>query len=339
MALPMPFAPPRSALVTGAAGFIGSTLVHQLHLLGCQVVALDSLERGHADALPRAIPLIQGDVRDADAVREAVRVFGRPPEVVLHLAALTQVGESLVQPRRYHDVNAGGTQVVADACLELGIPAMILASSAAVLAADQGDAQVLDEDARVGPTTPHAASTLAAEQTLDAAAQTGHLAAVALRLFQVAGASHACAERHDPETHLIPLAVRAALGQTPPLRLFGTDLPTPDGTCVRDYVHVADVVEALVQAAAFALQSRSRGESEWQLFHVGTGVGTSVRQVLALVERVLGRPVPTADDGPRLGDVPMLVSDPSKLRGLLGVRPVADVERMIRDTARALGML
>lgn len=326
-------------LITGAAGFVGTTLVRRLLRDGCQVVGLDSLVRGHADALPPGVPLIQGDVRDADAVREALRVFGRPPEACIHLAGLILVGESMVEPKRYHDVNAGGTQVVTEACLEAGVPALVLASSAAVLSSRQGDAQVLDEDACVGPESPYGASKFAAEQTIQAAAQTGQLAAVALRLFNVAGAAFDCKERHDPETHLIPLALRAAAGELPPLRVFGTSLPTPDGTCLRDYVHILDVLEAIVQAAGRAVAQHARGDAGWDVFHVGSGRGTSVLQVLAMVAQVLGRPVPTDADPPRLGDVPMLVSDPSKLRTVLGVRPNADLERMVRDAAQALSLL
>lgn len=335
----MPFAPPRSVLVTGAAGFIGSTLVRRLLADGCLVVGLDSLERGHAEALPTTVPLIRGDVRDAEAVREAMRVFGRPPEACIHLAGLILVGESMVQPQRYHAVNAGGTQVVTEACLELGVPTLVLASSAAVLSARQGDAQVLDEDARLGPASPYGASKLAAERTVHAATQTGHLSGVALRLFNVAGAAYDCKERHDPETHLIPLALLAAMGREPPLRVFGTHLPTEDGTCLRDYVHIVDTLEVIVRATARAIRQHAQGEAGWDVFHVGTGRATSVLRVLATVAKVLGREVPTAANPPRLGDVPVLVSDPSKVRGVLGVRPDADLERMVRDAARALDLL
>ncbi|MFZ4578332.1 MAG: NAD-dependent epimerase/dehydratase family protein [Myxococcota bacterium] len=328
----------RSALVTGAAGYVGATLVHHLLQAGTQVVGLDSLERGHADALPSWVPLVQGDVREPDTVREAILRFGRPPEACIHLAARSLVGESMIEPGRYHAVNAGGTQVVAEACLEMGVPVLTLASSAAVLGAHQAGVTHLDEDAFVHPASPHGASKLAAERTLQALAQTGRMSTVSLRLFNVAGVGYGCPERHDPETHLIPLAILAAAGRVPPLRLFGTDLPTRDGTCIRDYVHVLDVVEAMLRATARAVQLQASGESAYDLFHVGSGVGHTVREVLAVCEDVLGVPVPVDENPPRLGDVAEIVSKSDRLRQVLGIEPLADLRRMVAECALSLGV-
>ncbi|MSP92052.1 MAG: UDP-glucose 4-epimerase [Myxococcales bacterium] len=325
----------RSALVTGGAGFIGASIVRRLQASGCAVAVLDSLERGHADAVPAGVPLVRGDVRDADAVREAVRVLGRPPDACLHLAGLILVGESVEHPAHYHDVNARGTQVVADACLDLGVPAFCLFSSAAVLAPAAGTDARLAEDAPVRPESPYGASKQAAEATIEAAARTGRLTGVALRLFNVAGADGG-AERHEPESHLIPLAVRAALGQSRPLQLFGTDLPTADGTCVRDYVHVRDVVDAALQATSRAVAVSLRGDGGYEVFHVGSGIGRSNREVLAAVARCLGRPVPVVEGPRRAGDVAALVADPARLRALLGIEPDPDLDRMVRDCAVAL---
>ena len=337
LTLPPP-RPPSSVLVTGAAGYIGASLVRHLLAEGCRVVGLDNLERGHADALPPHVALVQGDVRDPAAVRDALLRFGRPPDACIHLAGLILVGESMVQAALYHDVNAGGTTVVAEACLEAGVPAIVLASSAAVLGSVQEGGLQLDESARVQPESPYGASKAAAEDTLQAAVQTGRLSAVALRLFNVAGAVAGVRERHDPETHLIPLAIRAAIGDLPPLRIFGTGLTTPDGTCLRDYVHVADVVRAFASAAGWAVRQQGSGDAAFEVLHVGSGVGHSVREVLAMVESVLGRPVPTANDSPRLGDVPVLVSDPRRLRGALGIVPDTSLRRMVHDCAVALGV-
>lgn len=328
--------PLKSALVTGACGFVGSTLVARLLAAGTRVVGLDNLERGHADALPTHVPLVRGDVCDPDAVQEALGLCGGQPEAVFHLAALILVGESVSQPERYLRVNAGGTQVVADACLQAGVPALILASSAAVLAADQQGAQALDESALIGPESPYGLGKWRAEQTLLAAAQTGRISTVALRFFNVAGSEHGCDERHDPESHLIPLAVQAALGLTPPLKVFGTDFDTPDGTCLRDYVHIRDVVQALVRGAGLARGAFGMGEPSHEVFHVGSGRGASVLQVIGAVEDVLGVPVPHALAERRPGDVPSLVSEPSRMRKVLGIRPSQDLHEMVRDCARVL---
>ena len=326
-------------LVTGAAGFVGSTLVRHLLQQGCQVVGLDSLERGHQESLPPHVPLVRGDVRDPAAVRAALLLFGRPPEACIHLAGLILVGESMVQPALYHDVNAVGTQVVTDACLHAGVAALTLASSAAVLGSYQPGQTRLGEAAMVAPESPYGASKLAAEDTIAAASQTGLLSSVALRLFNVAGASQGCAERHDPESHLIPLAVRAAFGELPPLRVFGTHLATPDGTCVRDYVHIEDVVEAFARATSRAVAQQASGDSTFEILHVGSGVGHSVRDVLRTVAQVLGRPVPQADDPPRLGDVPVLVANPARMRDVLDLEPDPDLARMVLDCARALDLM
>ncbi len=330
---------PSNVLVTGAAGYIGTTLLRRLLADGARVIALDSLERGHADQLPREVPLVVGDVRDPDAVRQALRLFDRPPDACIHLAGLIQVGESTLFPELYRDVNVVGTQVVADLCLEAGVPALVLASSAAVLRPLAGVADRLDEDAPVGPESPYGASKLNGEYTLRAAADLGRMATVALRLFNVCGAAYGLAERHDPETHLIPLSLRAAAGELPPLHVFGEDFDTPDGTCLRDYVHVRDVVEAFVRAARLAMHQAASGGCEFNVVHVGTGQPRSVREVITACEQILGKPVPRVMHGRRPGDVAALVANPSKLASLLGIHPDPDLARMVRDAAASLGLL
>ncbi len=330
---------PSTVLVTGAAGYIGTTLLRRLLADGARVIALDNLERGHAEHMPREVPLIVGDVRDPDAVRQALRLFDRPPDACIHLAGLIQVGESTLFPALYRDVNAIGTQVVADLCLEAGVPALVMASSAAVLRPLAGVGDRLDEDAPVGPESPYGASKLSGEYTLRAAADLGRMATVALRLFNVAGAAYGLAERHDPETHLIPLALRAAAGELPPLHVFGTDFPTPDGTCLRDYVHVRDVVESFVRSARLAMQQTASGTSEFQVMHVGTGHGRSVQEVIAACEQVLAKSVPHQVHGRRPGDVAALVADPTRLAVTLDIHPDPDLLRMVRDAAETLGLL
>lgn len=300
------------------------------------MVGLDDLSRGHADALPLQVPLIQGDVRDPEAVATALHFLGRPPDVVFHLAGLILVGESVHFPELYLSVNAGGTQVVVDASLQAGVGAVVLASSAAVLGSEQQGAEQLDEEGQLAPESPYGHSKLQAEQTLAAAVATGRIGGAAMRFFNVAGASFGCAERHDPESHLIPLAIRAAWGELPPLKVFGTDFPTPDGTCLRDYVHIADVVAALIAAARFTLAQTRSGDAQFQVFHVGSGRGHSVLEVIDQVAAALEVPVPHQVVGRRDGDVAALVAEPSKMRAVLGVQPSNDLPGMVRDCAAAL---
>lgn len=334
--VPLAHRPLSTALVTGAAGYIGSTLVQRLLRQGVQVVGLDDLSRGHADALPPHVPLVRCDVRDPDGVAAALRSLGKVPDAVFHLAGLILVGESVHRPELYLSVNAGGTQVVVDACVEAGVPALVLASSAAVLSAEQGGAEKLDEDAAIAPESPYGLSKWQAEQTLAAAVSTGRIAGAAMRFFNVTGAADGCAERHDPESHLIPLAIRAAWGELPELQVFGCDFATPDGTCLRDYVHVADVTAALIAAAEQAIAQVAAGEPQLQVFHVGSGRGHSVFEVLHEVERAIDLPVPHRVVGRRDGDIAALVAEPSRMRALLGVRPSTDLPAMVRDCAEAL---
>lgn len=332
----VPTRPLKSALVTGAAGYIGSTLVQRLLRQGVQVVGLDDLSRGHADALPAHVPLIRCDVRDPEGVALALQSLGKAPDAVFHLAGLILVGESVHFPELYQSVNAGGTQVVVDACVQAGVQALVLASSAAVLGSEQGGAEKLDEDAAIAPESPYGLSKWQAEQTLAAAVSTGRIAGAAMRFFNVTGAADGCAERHDPESHLIPLAIRAAWQELPELKVFGTDFETPDGTCLRDYVHIADVTQALIAAAELSIQQFCAGEPQWQVFHVGSGRGHSVFEVLQEVEKTLGLAVPRQIVGRREGDIAALVSEPSRMRAVLGVQPSSDLPAMVKDCADAL---
>lgn len=322
----------KRVLVTGAAGYVGNTLVRELLAQGIQVAGYDSLERGHFDALPAGLPFLQGDVRDAEGVRLALELLGERPDAVIHLAALIQVGESVSMPERYLHVNHGGTEVVAEACANAGVPVLVLASSAAVLSPEQGGKQQLGEDAAIAPESPYGLSKWRAEQTLAKLTAQSGTSTVALRFFNIAGAIGSCAERHDPETHLIPLAVRAAWKELPALKVFAANAPTPDGTCLRDYLHVRTVVQALQAAAEYGMDHRGCCE----VVHVGSGVGTSVRQVVNEVERVLGLPVPRTEAPPREGDVAFLVADSAKMTRLFGLTASTDLAAMVRDCAEAL---
>ena len=326
----------RRALVTGGAGYLGSTLVRWLRERDWAVAVLDDLSNGHADALAADVPMVRGDVRDAAAVEAALAALGPRPDVVFHLAGLIQVGESVREPARYHSVNVDGTQRVLDAALVAGVPAFVQASSAATLATS---AAPLSEQSPVGPESPYGETKLLAERALAAACRRGAMNGASLRLFNLAGSLYGCAERHDPETHLIPLALAAALGLRPPLQLFGDDFPTPDGTPLRDYVHIADVVVAFEASALLALAAHADGRHTAEMVNVGSGVGRSVREVLAAVEAVLGRSVPHQVAPRRPGDCAALVADPRRLIGLIGAAPRSDLQAMVRDAARAHGWL
>jgi UDP-glucose-4-epimerase GalE len=322
---------PRTALITGAAGFLGSTLAHHLLAEGVSVVGLDDLSNGHASSLPLSVPLVRGDIRDPEALALALGRLERAPEVVFHLAGLIQVGESVRQPARYRSVNVDGTAALVSAALEAGVEAIVMASSAAVLQSPSEPTALLDESCPIGPTSPYGQSKADAEETLAEAVETGRLSGASLRLFNLAGSAYGRAERHEPETHLIPLALRAAIGRGPALQLFGDDFPTPDGTPLRDYVHIEDVVAAFAAAARRAVACQRAGQPSYDVFHVGSGVGHSVRQVLATVERVVGAPVPLQTAPRRPGDCSALVASTVRLRRLLGIQPSDDLERIVRD--------
>ena len=326
-----------SALVTGAAGFVGTTLIHHLLGEGVAVVGLDRLSRGRPRHLPITVPIVRGDVRDTEAVREALARLARPPQVVFHLAGAARIAESVRHPERFMDINAGGTQVIVDACMEAGVQCVVLASTAAVLAPPEDPAEQLDEDAPLGPQSPYGQSKLAAEQTLEAATSTGRMAGVIARLFNPTGAAHGCAELHEPETHLVPLAIAAALGRRGPLKVFGDDLPTPDGTCVRDYVHIADVCEALHLAAAKRLARHQEGFGALEVLHIASGKGHSVLEVIEAVAAATGRAVPYAIAGRRPGDVAAVVGCNERLRIQLGLQPSTDLVQMTVDALAALG--
>lgn len=335
----VPTPPPfESAVVTGAAGFVGRTLIHHLLAEGVTVIGLDRLSRGRPRSLPITVPIVRSDVREAEAMREAIGRLSRPPQVVFHLAGAARIAESLTDPDRFMDINAGGTQVVVDACLDAGVECVVLASTAAVLAPPDDPLQELDEDAPVGPTTPYGHSKLAAERTVEAATSTGRCAGVVARLFNPAGAAFGCAEDHHPETHLVPLAIAAALGQRPPLKVFGDDHPTPDGTCLRDYIHIRDVCQALVRSAANRLEKHRSGRSSFGVLHVGSGVGHSVLDVVRAVETATGRKVPYELAERRAGDMAGVIACAARMQIELQVRPDPDLVAMARDAAGSMGL-
>ena len=302
-------------LVTGGAGYIGSVIAARLMARGHDVVAYDDLSRGHAAALVDGVALIRGDIRDGRQVREAL--CAHACQAIIHMAALAEVGESVAEPERYREVNVGGTAAVIAAAEAAGVSRLVFSSTAAVYGAP---ARVpIEEDDPLAPTNPYGETKLAGERLLEQAHNAGHLAFTALRYFNACGADGACGEDHDPESHLIPLALRAARDGVP-LRLFGDDYPTADGTCVRDYVHVADLAEAHI--AALEALPAVHG-----VFNLGTGHGDSVRRVGDAVEEVTGLGLERSVVARRPGDPPVLVAGNRRAAASLAWRP----RRTLRD--------
>jgi UDP-glucose-4-epimerase GalE len=299
--------------VTGGAGYIGSTAVARLVARGDDVVVIDNLVKGHEEALPDGVPLARVDISDRSTMTSALQQFR--PDAVLHFAALTIAPESVRDPAPYWRVNTGGTLNVLDAMRDAAVPAIVFSSTAAVYG--NPERIPIAEDTPLEPINPYGASKLAAERAVSSYAEAYGLSYAALRYFNVAGASGEIGEDHRPETHLIPSALDAAAGRREPLSVFGTDFPTADGTAIRDYVHVED----LIDAHFLALDHVVAGGNSLGAINLGTRGGASVQEVLDAVERVTGTVVPTLYAGRRPGDPAILVADASRANQVLGWQP------------------
>lgn len=311
-------------LVTGGAGYIGSHTAQLLVREGYGVTVLDNLSEGH-DWAARWGTFVRGDLADADLVRSVLRQ--QRIEAVVHFAASAYVGESMQQPRKYYENNVRGTLSLLGALLDEGVPRIVFSSTCATYG--EPERVPIPEDHPQRPVNPYGETKLAIERALRWYGQAYGLTYAALRYFNAAGADPdgEIGEEHRLETHLIPLAIQAALGQRERVEIFGTDYPTPDGTAIRDYIHVVD----LARAHLAALERLAAGESF--ALNLGTGRGYSVREVIAMVQEVGGRPVPARATGRRPGDPPMLVADPSGAERLGGWRAACSDLRTIVDTA------
>jgi UDP-glucose 4-epimerase len=313
-------------LVTGGAGYIGSVVTALLLESGHEVVVLDDLSTGDAEAVPPGATFVRGRVQD-----EAARIL--TPDAgfdgVLHFAAFISVGESVRQPERYWDNNVVGTLRLLSAMRAAGVPRLIFSSTGTV----HGDLETLPiaEDAPVGPLNPYAASKLAVDYALDGESAAHGLGAVSLRYFNASGAllrpdGSAYGERHDPETHLIPIVLQVAAGVREKLPLYGDDYPTPDGTCVRDYIHVTD----LATAHLLALEAVKPGEH--RIYNLGNGNGYSNLEVVEAVRAVTGAAVPVEIAPRRPGDIVAQVASSEKARRELGWQPArADLRDIVSD--------
>lgn len=299
-------------LVTGGAGYVGSHTVLALLDRGDEVVVLDDLSKGHRGAVPAAARLVAGRCTDP-ATLEAAFALG-PFDAVLHFAALSLVGDSMREPLRYIGENLTGVTAVASAAVQAGCRKFVLSSTAALFGFP--DSVPIDETQRLEPASAYGESKLVCERALAWADKVHGMRFAALRYFNAAGADPdgRAGEDHDPETHLIPLAIGAAMGTRPPLTIFGTDYDTPDGTCIRDYVHVADLADAHLRVLP-VLEERS------VRYNLGNGTGYSVKQVIDTVGRVGGKPVPHSFGPRRAGDPASLVASSASLRAETGWSP------------------
>jgi UDP-arabinose 4-epimerase len=311
-----------TVLVTGGAGFIGSHTCKALASHGFLPVAFDDLSRGHAEFV-RWGPLVNGDILDL-AARDAAFERHRPGAVI-HFAALAYVGESMSRPLVYYRINVAGLVNVLEAMLRHGTSTIVFSSSCATYGIPSELPIV--ESAPQRPINPYGRSKLAGEQILADARAAEGLRVAMLRYFNAAGTDPEgeLVERHNPETHLIPLAIDAATGHGPPLQIFGTDYPTADGTCERDFVHVSDLAAAHVEALRH-LNARNPS----LILNLGTGKATSIRSVIKAVERVTGHAVPLVHAARRPGDPPVLVADASLAHDEIGFEPrLSDLDTIV----------
>jgi UDP-glucose 4-epimerase len=311
-------------LVTGGAGYIGSHMVRLLVEGGAEVSVLDDLSTGHADAV-RGGKFVRGDIADFSLTSNLLREHGI--EAVVHFAACSLVAESMADPLKYYTRNVGGTAALLSAMRETSVGKIVFSSTAAVY----GNPQRLpiDEAHPTQPVNPYGSSKLTIERMLAECSAAYGLQAASLRYFNAAGADAQAGlgERHDPETHLIPLVLQTASGRRSSISVYGNDYPTRDGTCVRDYIHVADLCIAHLRALEW-LTAGGRCES----FNLGNGDGATVLEVIEAARRVTGRTIQITHAARRAGDPPALVADASKARRTLGWQPAhTGVESIVRD--------
>jgi UDP-arabinose 4-epimerase len=313
----------QSILVTGGAGYVGSHACKALTSAGYRPVVYDNLSRGHREAV-RWGPLVEGDLHDRERLVAALRTHR--VGAVMHFAAFAYVGESVTEPDIYYRNNVGGTLALLAAMREAAIETIVFSSTCAVYGIP--DRVPIDEATAKAPLNPYGETKLAIERALHWYAAGYGLRFAALRYFNAAGADidGEIGEDHEPETHLIPRVLRAALGTGEPVEIYGTDYPTADGTAIRDYIHVADLADAHVRALGYLAAGGDSGA-----LNLGTGQGCSVRQVIAAVERTAGRPVPFRETARRPGDPPELVADPALARARLGWQARhSDLDTIIR---------
>ena len=313
-------------LVTGGTGYIGSTAVEILLTQGFEISILDDCSTGHADTVPAGVRFVQGSLLNSAEVSEALTGC----DAVMHFAGKSLVGESVEKPDLYHSVNVDGTRILLDEMHKQSIAKIVFSSSAATY----GEPKVVPilETSETIPTNPYGATKLAIDHMITAEAAAHGISAASLRYFNVAGALKAdrgwLAERHNPETHLIPNVLRSTTEN--PVKIFGTDWPTEDGTCIRDYVHVIDLIDAHIKA----LESLEKPGHE--IYNLGSGSGYSVREVVAAASAAKSDQIPFLDSPRRAGDPAVLIADIAKAQSQLSWKPSRDLNVMVSDTLKSM---
>jgi UDP-glucose 4-epimerase len=316
-------------LVTGGAGYIGSVVTAELLGAGHQVTVLDDLSTGHADAVPEGAEFVRAGITEADPVLAAGRF-----DAVLHFAAKSLVPESVVAPELYWHNNTVGSLALLDSMRRHDLRTIVFSSTAATYG--EPDEVPILESSPTRPTNPYGASKLAVDHLLTSYAQAHRFSAVSLRYFNVAGArivegEPSLGERHATETHLIPIALQVAAGVRAQLQVNGVHYPTPDGSCVRDYIHVLDLADAHLKALEHAAAGADADTGNHLICNLGSGSGSSVREVIDSVRRITGRPTPAVDAPNRAGDPAVLVASNARAAAELGWRPTRDLDRMVSD--------
>jgi UDP-glucose 4-epimerase len=301
---------PMNIFLTGGAGYIGSIAARKLIEAGHQVTVYDSLVTGYREAVPKEATFIQADLRDNETL---VSALGKDQfQAVMHFAAFIEAGESMTDPPKYYQNNLGNSIRLIDAAVKAGIDRFVLSSTAAVY---QSSDQPLEEDSPLGPVNVYGHTKLMIEEVLGFYQELKGLKFAALRYFNAAGALSDQGEAHQPESHLIPLVLQVPLGKRENIKIFGTDYPTPDGTCIRDYIHIIDLV------SAHLLALDALGKNNKLVYNLGNGKGYSVREVIDTARQVTGHPIPAEETPRRPGDSPRLVASSEKIKKELGWEP------------------
>jgi UDP-glucose 4-epimerase len=299
--------------ITGGAGYIGSATAEALLKAGHQVTVYDSLVTGHRQAIPEGANFIQADLSDSHAL--ALALTQQKYDAIMHFAAFIEAGESMKDPGKFLRNNLVNSLALIDMAVKTGVQRFVLSSTAAVY---QSSEEPLTEESPLGPTNTYGFTKLAVEQSLDWYRQINGLHFAALRYFNACGALPGRGEAHQPESHLIPRVLKVALGQLPHTHIYGTDYPTPDGTCIRDYIHLGDLVSAHILAV------EALGERDKLIYNLGSGNGYSVREVVETARAVTGHPIPAIEGPRRPGDSARLVASSEKIRHELGWMPQHD---------------